>query len=172
LGHIKHAYKQQAYKSLPLSGLPVTLGFLINDAARLLRKRFEQNAREFGLTRAQWQVLAYLARNEGIQQSALADILDVEPITLGRILDRLETASLVERRNHPTDRRVWQLFLRPAANELIASMQEIGEATRAEALADVSEADAEALTRALTQMRANLVAACNAPQAKRKASNG
>ena len=159
-------------RSLPLSGLPVTLGFLINDAARLLRKRFEQNAREFGLTRAQWQVLAYLARNEGIQQSALADILDVEPITLGRILDRLETVSLVERRNHPTDRRVWQLFLRPAANELIASMQEIGEATRAEALADVSEADAEALTRALTQMRANLVAACNAPQAKRKASNG
>jgi MarR family transcriptional regulator for hemolysin len=153
-------------------GLPVTLGFLLNDTARLLRKRFEQNAREFGLTRAQWQVLAYLARNEGIQQSALADILDVEPITLGRILDRLEAASLVERRNHPTDRRVWQLFLKPAANELITSMQEIGEATRAEALANVSEADAEALTRALTQMRANLVAACNAPQPKRKASNG
>jgi MarR family transcriptional regulator for hemolysin len=155
-----------------MPSLPVTLGFLLNDVARLLRKRFEQNAREFGLTRAQWQVLAYLARNEGIQQSALADILDVEPITLGRIVDRLEAASLVERRNHPTDRRVWQLFLKPAANQLIASMQDIGETTRTEALADVSEADAEALTRALTQMRANLVAACNAPQTKRKASNG
>ena len=155
-----------------MPGLPVTLGFLLNDTARLLRKRFEQNARDFGLTRSQWQVLAYLARNEGIQQSALADILDVEPITLARMLDRLEAASLVERRNHPTDRRVWQLFLKPAANELIASMQEIGEATRAEALADISEADREALTRTLTQMKANLISACNAPQDKKKASHG
>jgi DNA-binding MarR family transcriptional regulator len=153
-------------------GLPVTLGFLLNDVARLLRKRFEQNARDFGLTRSQWQVLAYLARNEGIQQSALADILDVEPITLARMVDRLEAASLVERRNHPTDRRVWQLFLKPAANELIASMQELGDLTRAEALADVSEADRETLTRVLTQMKTNLVAACNAPQPKRKASHG
>ncbi|MBV9394841.1 MAG: MarR family transcriptional regulator [Methylobacteriaceae bacterium] len=155
-----------------MPGLPITLGFLLNDTARLLRKRFEQNAREFGLTRSQWQVLAYLARNEGIQQSALADILDVEPITLARMLDRLEAASLVERRNHPTDRRVWQLFLRPAANELIASMQELGDLTRAEALAGVSEADRETLTRVLTQMKANLLVACNAPQPKRKAGHG
>jgi MarR family transcriptional regulator, transcriptional regulator for hemolysin len=153
-------------------GLPVTLGFLLNDTARLLRKRFEQNARDFGLTRSQWQVLAYLARNEGIQQSALADILDVEPITLARMVDRLEAAALVERRNHPTDRRVWQLFLKPAANQLIASMQEIGDLTRAEALADVSEADRETLNRVLTQMKANLAAACSAPQPKRKASHG
>jgi MarR family transcriptional regulator for hemolysin len=153
-------------------GLPVTLGFLLNDTARLLRKRFEQNARDFGLTRSQWQVLAYLARNEGIQQSALADILDVEPITLARMIDRLEAAALVERRNHPTDRRVWQLFLKAAANELIASMQEIGDLTRTEALAGVSEADRETLTRTLTQMKGNLVAACNTPQEKRKAHHG
>ena len=152
-----------------MPALPVTLGFLLNDTARLLRKRFEQNARDSGLTRAQWQALSYLARNEGIQQSALADILDVEPITLARMIDRLEAASLVERRNHPTDRRVWQLFLKPAANELIAAMREIGEATRLEALADISDSDQETLTRVLTQMKANLAAACSAPQLKRKA---
>jgi DNA-binding MarR family transcriptional regulator len=67
---------------------------------------------------------------------------------------------------------VWQLFLKPAASELIASMQDIGDLTRAEALADVSEADRETLTRALTQMKANLLAACNTPQEKRKASHG
>ena len=155
-----------------MSRLPVTIGFLLNDVARLLRKRFEQNARESGLTRAQWQVLAYLARNEGIQQSALADILEVEPITLARMIDRLEAALLVERRNHPTDRRVWQLFLKPAANELIASMQEIGELTRAEALAGVSDADQQVLTRVLTQMKSNLLTVSNRPQVKRKAGHG
>ncbi len=153
-------------------GLPLTIGFLLNDTARLLRKRFEQNARDFGLTRSQWQVLAYLARNEGIQQSALADILDVEPITLARMVDRLEAASLVERRNHPTDRRVWQLFLKPAANGLIASMQDIGDLTRAEALAGVSEADQDTLTRVLTEMKSNLATACATPQTKRKANHG
>ena len=155
-----------------MSRLPVTLGFLLNDVARLLRKRFEQNARESGLTRAQWQVLSYLARTEGIQQSALAEILEVEPITLARMIDRLEAASLVERRNHPTDRRVWQLFLKPAANELLTSMQDIGELTRAEALAGVSDADQDALTRTLTQMKSNLLAASSRPQAKRKAAHG
>src|SRR3979490_1703808 len=95
-----------------------TLGFLLHDVARLLRRRFEQNARGSGLTRsqwqapahsahnegikrrrsrAQWQVLAYLANNEGINQSGLADLLESEPITLCRIVDRLQTLRLIER---------------------------------------------------------------------------
>src|ERR1700759_988550 len=65
-----------------------TLGFLLHEVARLLRKRFEQNARDSGLTRSQWQVLAYLANNDGINQSGLADLLEIEPITLGRIIDK------------------------------------------------------------------------------------
>ena len=92
-----------------------TLGFLLHDVARLLRKRFEQRARDLGLTRSQWQTLAYLNRNEGIHQSGLADILEIEPITLVRILDRLEERGLVERRRHPTDRRIWLLYLKDAA---------------------------------------------------------
>ena len=82
-----------------------TLGFLVHDVARLLRRRFEQNARGSGLTRSQWQVLAYLAQNEGINQTGLADLLEIEAVTLGRIFDDLETQGLVERRPDPADRR-------------------------------------------------------------------
>src|SRR5258708_25444872 len=82
-----------------------TLGFLLHNVARLLRRRFEQNARGSGLTRSQWQVLAYLANNEGINQSGLADLLEIEPITLGRIIDRLQTRGLIERHPDPSDRR-------------------------------------------------------------------
>src|SRR3954470_3982627 len=118
-----------------------TLGFLLHDVARFLRKRFEQHARGLGLTRSQWQVLAFLAPNEGIHQGGLAEILEIEPITLVRILDKLESRGLIERRQHPTDRRIWQLYLRDAARPLIAEMKTIGEATRAEALAGLAEAD-------------------------------
>jgi DNA-binding MarR family transcriptional regulator len=152
-----------------------TLGFLMNDTSRLLRKRFEQRARGFGLTRAQWQALAYLARNEGIQQSALADILELEPITLGRIIDRLEAAELIQRRRHKTDRRVWQLYLEPKAHDLLTHMFVVGDATRAEALAGVSEEDRAALTRILTTMKTNLVSACEKPVDEtpaRRASHG
>jgi DNA-binding MarR family transcriptional regulator len=77
------------------------LGFVLHDVARLLRKRFEQRVRGFGLTRSQWQVLVHLAQHEGINQVGLAEILEIEPITLLRILDRLEAAGLVERRTPP-----------------------------------------------------------------------
>lgn len=136
-----------------------TLGFLLHDVARLLRKRFEQNARDLGLTRAQWQVLAHLARNEGIHQGGLADILELEPISLGRILDRLQAAGLAERRPHPKDRRVWLLFLRPKAHPVLEKMRTIGAETRAEALAGVPEAEREQLIHILTTMKENLIAA-------------
>ena len=77
-----------------------TLDFLLHDVARLLRMRFEQNARGSGLTRSQWQVLTYLARNEGISQSGLAELLDVEQITLCRIVDKLQAVGLIERHLH------------------------------------------------------------------------
>src|SRR5258708_37007066 len=91
-----------------------TLGFLLHDVARLLRRRFEQNARGSGLTRSQWHVLAYLAQNEGINQSGLAVLLEIEPITLGRIVDKLQILGLIERRPDPSDRRGWLLPFSPA----------------------------------------------------------
>src|SRR5919199_3052669 len=111
-----------------------TLGFLLHDVARLLRKRFEQKARGLGLTRAQWQVLAHLAEREGIHQGALAEILEIEPITLVRILDRLQAAGLIERRPHARDRRIWLLHLTPKARPALAEIRELGRETRAEAL--------------------------------------
>src|SRR5258708_35088268 len=85
-----------------------TLGFLLHEVARLLKRRFEQNARGSGLTRSQWQVLAYLSQNEGIHQSGLAELLEIEPITLGRIVDKLQAQGLVARHPHPSDRRGWR----------------------------------------------------------------
>jgi MarR family transcriptional regulator, transcriptional regulator for hemolysin len=140
-----------------------TLGFLVSDVARLLRKRFEQRAKTLGLTRAQWQTIVYLSRNEGINQAGLAEMLEIEPITLVRILDRLAERDLIERRQHPTDRRTWLLYLKDAARPMLSALQPLGDATRAEALSGVSEADRDQLLKTLTLMKSNLLAACRTP---------
>src|SRR5207302_9486649 len=88
--------------------LDSSFGFLLHDIARLMRKRFDQRARNLNLTRAQWQVVAHLARHEGINQAGLAEIIEIEPITLGRLIDRMEEAGWVERRPNPSDRRAPQ----------------------------------------------------------------
>ena len=139
------------------------LGFLLHEVARLLRKRLEQRTRDQGLTRSQWQTIAYLAKQEGVRQTVLAEMLEIEPMTLVRILDRLETRGLIERRQDPEDRRAWRLYLKDAARPLLLAMQPLGEATRAEALADVSEADRDRLIETLTLMKTNLTAACQTP---------
>ena len=150
-----------------------TLGFLLHDVARLLRKRFEQNARGSGLTRSQWQVLAYLAQNEGINQSGLADLLEIEPITLGRIVDKLQTLALIKRHPHPSDRRVWLLHLTPAARSELTQLRRLGDVTRGEALTGVSEADRERLLKTLQALKTNLMLACDAPAVgQKKVSHG
>src|SRR5712671_7900544 len=145
-----------------------TLGFLLHEVARSLRRRFEQNARGSGLTRSQWQVLAYLAQNEGINQSGLADLLEIEPITLGRIVDKLQTLALIERHPHPSDRRVWLLHLTPAARSKLTQLRRLGDVTRGEALTGVSEADTERLLKTLQALKANLTDACDSPIAGQK----
>jgi MarR family transcriptional regulator for hemolysin len=148
-----------------------TLGFLLHDVARLLRRRFEQNARGYGLTRSQWQVLAYLATNEGINQSGLAELLEIEPITLGRIIDKLEARGLIERHPDPSDRRAWLLHLTPVARPKLTQLRGLGDVTRAEALAGVSEADTERLLGTLLALKANLAGACDAGVARPKRVN-
>ena len=148
------------------------LGFLLHDVARLLRKRFEQRARSLGLTRAQWQVLVHLAQNEGIHQSGLAEILETEPITLLRILDKLEARDLIERRRHATDRRIWLLYLRDTAHPLLDILREFGATTRSEALVGISEAEQAQLLESLSSMKANLLKACLAPVEQKEASVG
>jgi MarR family transcriptional regulator for hemolysin len=162
----------QAFPSPTVTDQHPTLGFLLHEAARLLRKRFEKRAKGLGLTRSQWQAIAYLSKNEGIHQGGLAELLEIEPITLVRILDKLAERGLIERRQHPTDRRTWLLFLKDAARPLLTTMQQIGEATRAEALVGVSEGDRDRLLQTLTQMKVNLSMACRAPIDEKEAHYG
>lgn len=136
--------------------LPPTLGFLIHDVARLMRRRFDQRARSLGLTRSQWQVLALLARNEGINQGGLADLLEIEPITLCRLLDRMEEGGWVERRPDPRDRRARLLFMTAKAHPMLAHMRGLADEIRAEALDGMTEAERAALTAGLERLRANL----------------
>ena len=137
-----------------------TLGFLVHDVARLLRKRLEQRARAagIGLSRAQWQVLANIARCEGINQAGLAGILDIEPITLVRLLDRLEGMGFVERRLDPRDRRQRNLFLTDQAWPELERVRVLGAAVREEALAGLDEASRQRLLAELGGIKANLQA--------------
>ncbi|HWI25324.1 MAG TPA: MarR family transcriptional regulator [Stellaceae bacterium] len=133
-----------------------SFGFLLHDIARLLRKRFDQRARALGLSRSQWQVLAHLSRHEGINQSGLADILEVENITLGRLIDRMEEAGWVERRADPGDRRARLLFTTQKVEPVMERMRALAEETRNEALAGLPDAEREALIESLIHVRANL----------------
>ena len=145
-----------------------TLNFLLHDVARLLRERFEQNAHGSGLTRSQWQVLTYLAQNKGINQSRLAELLDVEPITLCRIVDKLQATGLIQRHPHPSDRRIWILHLMPAAHPTLIAVRKLGDMTRSEALTGVSDADRLHLLETLHGLKLNLTDACNASVAPQK----
>jgi DNA-binding MarR family transcriptional regulator len=139
------------------------ISFVLHDVARLLRKRFEQRSRLSGLTRAQWQVLAYLERNEGINQAGLAELMEIMPITLARLLDKMEERGLVERRQHPTDRRAWLLYLTPKAYPLLEVMRGMGQDTRNEAFAGLSQEEQAKLLATLCQIKTNLLAACASP---------
>ncbi|MES2095413.1 MAG: MarR family transcriptional regulator [Pseudomonadota bacterium] len=134
-----------------------SLGFLISDVSRLLRRRFDERARQLGTTRAQWRTLLTLSRNEGLNQGALADLLEVEPITLCRMIDRLEEAALVERRRDPTDRRAWRLFLTEKSKPLIAELKTLGDDLIDGVLFGMSEPARIALDDSLNVMRANLL---------------
>lgn len=133
-----------------------SFGFLLHDIARLLRKRFDQRARVLGLSRAQWQVLAHLSRHEGINQSGLAEILEIENITLGRLIDRMEEAGWVERRADRNDRRARLLYTTEKVAPVMERMRALAEETRNEALAGLADGEREALIERLIQVRANL----------------
>jgi len=133
-----------------------SLGFLLGDVSRLLRRRFDARAAELGLTRAQWRVLAQLRRREGINQKALAEILEIEPITLVRHVDRLVGKGLIERRPDPRDRRAWRLFLADEVQPVLERLKKLSEETRNEALAGIPEAAQELLVDQLIAIKDNL----------------
>jgi MarR family transcriptional regulator for hemolysin len=132
------------------------LAFMLNDVARLLRTHADHRAAQFGSSRAKWAVLARLDRFEGIKQHELADMLDLQPITLTRLLDGLCEAGMVERHPDPADRRVKRLFLTAAARPLLHRLGEVGEDLMATALAGLSQAEVDQLLAGLAVMKENL----------------
>jgi MarR family transcriptional regulator for hemolysin len=133
----------------------------IMDVARMLRTYADQRARQFGISRAQWTVLVRLDRSEGLKQSELADILDLQPISLTRLLDRLADNGLIERRPDPNDRRANRLYLKPAARPLLAQLNELGTGMMAEVMAGLDAKASERLLSDLGMMKDNLRAAIN-----------
>jgi len=138
---------------------------LLNDVARLMRTRFDQRARALGMTRAQWVILARLARQPGLSQNEMAAICEVEPITVGRLIDRLEMRGMVERRADPTDRRIRRLHLLPAAQPVLDEISRYREEQTDVILCGVDDAAREGLVDALLQIKNNLATdAAYAPQ--------
>jgi MarR family transcriptional regulator for hemolysin len=141
--------------------LQPNIGAMLHDVARLIRRRFERRARQTGLpiTRQQARALLHIARNEGLSQAAVATMLDIEPIALVRMLDRLHEEGLVERHPHPTDRRVRTLWLTPLAWGVIDRVLALNAEIREEACAGLPPATREMLMRALGHMKGNLIVA-------------
>ena len=131
---------------------------VLHDVARLLRTRFDQRARARGMTRAQWVILARLSRQPGLSQNELAGICEVEPITVARLVDRLEAHGLVERRPDPTDRRIKRLHLLPAAEPILEEIFSYKDALREEMMEGVDEKARAALIDALVHMKNKLTA--------------
>lgn len=133
-----------------------SLGFVLNDVARLMRRNFNRRVQELELTQAQWQALAHISRNQGMKQIQLADILEVQPISVGRLIDRMEAAGWVRRGPDPSDRRAINLYLTDKAEPVLTRMQKHGAALRTQALNGISEKEQEIILRALFVMRKNL----------------
>jgi DNA-binding MarR family transcriptional regulator len=132
-----------------------TLPFEIGETGHVLRKAFDRLAAGLGVTRAQWKVLFRLTRTPGLRQVELADMLELEPITLCRIVDRLEEAALVERVRDPEDRRAWRLHVTAQATPLVEKLQAIGAELVAQAFAGIDPKDIETTRKVLAQAREN-----------------
>ena len=133
-----------------------SIGSMLADVSRLIRRSFDERARGIGVTRPQWLVLTMLNRHEGSNQGSLAELMVMEPITLCRMVDRLQEADLVERRQDPADRRAWLLFLTPKARQLLTALKPLGTEVMAIALDGIPEEERESLRRALDRVRQNL----------------
>lgn len=132
------------------------IGFLLHDAARLMRVNYDRRMGEIGLTRSQWWVLTHLYFNEGISQTELSGILDVERATLGRLLDRLEEKGWVERRADPSDRRLKRVFLTGEVEELLRTMRSLAGDLRGDALTGLNPTQQEQLLDYLVKVKENL----------------
>ncbi len=134
------------------------LGFLLNDATRLLRKRFKARATEYGLSVAQWRLLFRLVREQGVPQARLAELLEIEPISVSRLLERMEQAGWIVRHASETDRRVRMVYPTDKTRCAYASIRTLADGIYDEAMAGLDEAQRQALLDGLRRVVDNLSA--------------
>src|ERR1700728_3990668 len=142
--------------AMPQASKNREFAFILNDVARLLRTYADHKAAQFGMTRAQWAVLVRIDRSEGLNQSELAEVLDLQPITLTRLLDKLCDSGLIERRPDPTDRRAKRLYLKAAARPLLERLGALREETMADTLAGVEGGSIQQMVSELAHVKENL----------------
>lgn len=130
--------------------------FLLHDVARLLRVDADKRARQHGMTRAQWAILIWLERQPGLSQKELSEILEVEPITVARLIDRLEARGMVERRPDPRDRRIWRLHLLSPAHDVLQEIDDQRADMTRFVTAGIDDKSIEIMTEALMRMKATL----------------
>ena len=146
----------------------LSFGYLLHDVTLLFRKHFDRRAVKYGLTRAQWRATRMLYHREGMRQNELAEALDMEPIAVGRVIDRLQAAGFVERRADPRDRRAWRLYVTPQANEVVDDMERLGRELRRESTVGIEYDELKRALDVIERIKANLQAmdATGAPAAQ------
>ncbi len=160
------AYYQPTLRGVrpPVPDFQRDLMFLLHDVARLLRVDADKRARAHGMTRAQWGILIWLDRQPGLSQKELAEILEVEPISVARLIDRLEARGMVERRPDPKDRRIWRLHLCSTAHGVLGEIDHQREQMRAFVTSGLDEATLDTMTEALITMKLTLTQEAHSPR--------
>ena len=138
-------------------------GFLVNDVARLMRTTYDRRVKSLGLTRSQWWVLNHLYRRDGVTQTELAETLEIEKPTLGRLLDRLEAKGWVRRADDAADRRAWRVYLTDEVEPAMRTLRAVAAELRRDALAGLPAADRDRFVDTLIAIKSNLVRMQSAP---------
>jgi len=131
-------------------------GLILHDVARLLRANFDRRVRDMGLTRSQWWVLTHLYREDGLSQTELAELMEIEKPSLGRLLDRLEAKNWIKRDNDPKDRRVNRVYLTIDVKPMVREMRQHASDVRQQALAGLSDNQRELFVDTLLKLKENL----------------
>jgi MarR family transcriptional regulator for hemolysin len=136
----------------------ISFGYLLSDVTLLFRKHFDRRAVKFGLTRAQWRATKVLYHREGLRQTELAEFLEMEPIAVGRVIDRLQAAGFVERRHDPKDRRAWRLHTTEQARVIVDDMELIARDLRKDATVGIDYDELEQALAVINRIKENLLA--------------
>jgi DNA-binding MarR family transcriptional regulator len=143
----------------------ISFGYLLGDVTLLFRKHFDRRAVKFGLTRAQWRATKMLYHREGLRQNELAEFLEMEPIAVGRVIDRLQAAGFVERRPDPKDRRAWRLYVTDQAKVIVGDMEVIARELRRDVTRGIDHDELKKALAVIGQIKENLQALEQGPGA-------